>query len=274
MGGYLKTPCAEHAAHLAAQAEWPSDEDVRKACAAHDKALRDIGYNDELDDGMCYASPLLMRAALKSVRPPAVPMEGHTISVKSCDGEWEGEARWEYQESAYVTQEAVRPAKEKATNYVSGHADSTGKFHATAQEKAEPYGYRYGNTLYESSNPLTDDHIRNHGLALYTAPPAEHVVPDAHGLSLELQGVIADVEQGHGFDDVCLRTIKRVEEALSAAPEATPSPTIDVAAVREVIAECRRPMPRISGKVDYYDGYDEAMSDVADQLEKIIGDAK
>jgi len=30
----------------------------------------------------------------------------------------------------------------------------------------------------------------------------------------ELLGVIADVEQGHGFDDVCLRTLKRVAGAL------------------------------------------------------------
>ena len=34
-----------------------------------------------------------------------------------------------------------RPAQEKATNYVSGRMDSTGKFHATAQEKAEPVAF-------------------------------------------------------------------------------------------------------------------------------------
>lgn len=34
-------------------------------------------------------------------------------------------------------------------------------------------------------------------------------------LAYELMGVIADVEQGDGFDQVCLHTINRVCEALS-----------------------------------------------------------
>lgn len=38
---------------------------------------------------------------------------------------------------------------------------------------------------------------------------------DKRRLSLELAGVIIDVEQGHGFDDVCLATIKRIEAALA-----------------------------------------------------------
>jgi hypothetical protein len=33
--------------------------------------------------------------------------------------------------------------------------------------------------------------------------------------SNELMGVIADVEQGDGFDDVCLNTVKRVAEHLA-----------------------------------------------------------
>jgi len=33
--------------------------------------------------------------------------------------------------------------------------------------------------------------------------------------SLELAGVVADVEQGPGFDSVCLDTVKRVESYLS-----------------------------------------------------------
>jgi hypothetical protein len=33
----------------------------------------------------------------------------------------------------------------------------------------------------------------------------------------ELMGVIIDIEQGGGFDETCLNTIKRVSEALSAA---------------------------------------------------------
>lgn len=35
----------------------------------------------------------------------------------------------------------------------------------------------------------------------------------------ELDGVIADCEVGNGFDDVCLRTIKRVRDALAAQQE-------------------------------------------------------
>ena len=34
-------------------------------------------------------------------------------------------------------------------------------------------------------------------------------------LYFELRGVIADVEQGVGFDDVCLDTVKRVADALA-----------------------------------------------------------
>lgn len=33
--------------------------------------------------------------------------------------------------------------------------------------------------------------------------------------SFELSGVIIDTEQGHGFDDVCLQTVKRVQSILS-----------------------------------------------------------
>jgi hypothetical protein len=33
--------------------------------------------------------------------------------------------------------------------------------------------------------------------------------------SQELMGVIADVEQGDGFDDVCLNTVKRVADCLA-----------------------------------------------------------
>jgi len=33
--------------------------------------------------------------------------------------------------------------------------------------------------------------------------------------SLELAGVVADVEQGNGFDSVCLATVKRVENYLA-----------------------------------------------------------
>ncbi|KVC84004.1 hypothetical protein [Burkholderia ubonensis] len=43
----------------------------------------------------------------------------------------------------------------------------------------------------------------------------ESAAADKRRLSLELTGVIIDVEHGHGFDDVCLATIKRVEAALA-----------------------------------------------------------
>lgn len=41
-------------------------------------------------------------------------------------------------------------------------------------------------------------------------------------LAQELDGVIYDFEKGNGFDDVCLRTIKRVRDALSAQPQGEP----------------------------------------------------
>lgn len=117
--------------------------------------------------------------------------------------------------------------------------------------------------------------------ATNTAPPPAAGVPDAwpklelwffRELSSAQRLSLLDL---HGFpvDEIGESHVWQ-KNALRQLLYATPSPTIDVAAVREVIAECRRPMPRVSGKGDYYEGYDEAMSDVADQLEKIIGDAK
>lgn len=103
----------EYAAHLAAQAEWPSDA-LHTAASVRAELVSKIGDccqgGDPLCAGGCHVEEAAKRnAALQSVRPPAVPMESHTISVKSCDGEWEGEARWEHQEQAYVTQGSVRP---------------------------------------------------------------------------------------------------------------------------------------------------------------------
>lgn len=45
-----------------------------------------------------------------------------------------------------------------------------------------------------------------------------HNIPDAKRMSYELLGVITDVEEGHGFDAVCLATIQRVYDVLAAAP--------------------------------------------------------
>jgi hypothetical protein len=45
----------------------------------------------------------------------------------------------------------------------------------------------------------------------------------ARELSYELDGVIADVEHGNGFDAVCLQTIKRVRDALAALSTSEPT---------------------------------------------------
>ena len=58
---------------------------------------------------------------------------------------------------------------------------------------------------------------------LYTTPPAAPMqgpVAWAKQLSKELLGVITDVEEGDGFDDVCLDTIKYVYEQLATPPAA------------------------------------------------------
>ncbi|OZI57624.1 hypothetical protein CAL20_09615 [Bordetella genomosp. 4] len=48
------------------------------------------------------------------------------------------------------------------------------------------------------------------------AQPAASAEPsDCDNLAHELDGVIADVEQGDGFDEVCLETLKRVRAALA-----------------------------------------------------------
>ena len=42
---------------------------------------------------------------------------------------------------------------------------------------------------------------------------------EAAKLAKELDGVIADVEEGEGFDDVCLDTVKYVRDQLAASPK-------------------------------------------------------
>jgi len=53
----------------------------------------------------------------------------------------------------------------------------------------------------------------------YDTKFAELIVKECDRLnrkqSLELAGVVADVEQGDGFDSVCLDTVKRVESYLA-----------------------------------------------------------
>ncbi len=50
---------------------------------------------------------------------------------------------------------------------------------------------------------------------------------DARRLAKELEGVIVDVEEGDGFDEVCLSTLKYVRDALVLAQ---PEPVIDKSA--------------------------------------------
>ena len=56
-------------------------------------------------------------------------------------------------------------------------------------------------------------------LALRAQKLAELIVRECARLnkhqSYELMGVITDVEEGDGFDDVCLNTVKRVAEHLA-----------------------------------------------------------
>jgi hypothetical protein len=289
----------ELSAHLAAQAEWPSEEDVaRVAQAAWDAAQSDVSCRGNVVDAV--------RAALAEV--------GHG-----------------------------RPAQEKATNYVSGRTDSTGKFHATAQEKAEPAA------MGSPSDSLPPCPFCRHagpfdrwpcewldasGANVVRCPMCRGAAPEATwrraarraGLS---PVALASIGRGHfgnpiprawyaaareliavlpaqaggppaagGRSADVLAAARRLQERHRASmPEAAraecewdrlppaeqlhwvrmaldTAAAVDVAAVRDVISECRRPMPRVSGKGDYYEGYDEAMSDVADQLAKIIGDAK
>ena len=42
---------------------------------------------------------------------------------------------------------------------------------------------------------------------------------EAAKLAKELDGVIADVEEGDGFDDVCIDTVKYVRDQLAASPK-------------------------------------------------------
>jgi hypothetical protein len=56
-------------------------------------------------------------------------------------------------------------------------------------------------------------------IALRAQRLAQLIVAECAGLNRlqyhELLGVITDVEQGDGFDDVCLNTVKRVAEHLA-----------------------------------------------------------
>lgn len=111
----------------------------------------------------------------------------------------------------------------------------------------------------------------SHGQDLYTAPPAERVrVPDGWKL-VPIVPTVDMVEFGKaeilnpGMDYI--RFNRAWKAALSAAPEAAPSPTIDVAAVREVIEKLHiLPLNRkVMGISDL---------DIAKELARAIGDTK
>jgi hypothetical protein len=302
----------EYAAHPARQSEGVSEEDVARLF--HDEYERlapSFGYETReetrvFDAGSANGKLMIavcrnMRAALTAVwhnRPAQEPSEGHSVRVLSQDGDWEGEARWEYQESAYVTQEAVRPAKEKATNYVSGHADSTGKFHATAQEKAEPVAtvesvraelVRKIGDCCQGGDPLCAGgclaEIAAKRNAARSAPPPAAGVPDAFAPIPECTRAptheLWDAYQAFNYAYRGMNTQQALRAAINgvlanrariyAELSATPSPAIDVAVVREVI-EGMRCVSRLAGENDLR--LRDTCAGAADKLARAIGDAK
>jgi len=70
-------------------------------------------------------------------------------------------------------------------------------------------------------NPTLDQLAHRAGITVTAESEkfAELIVRECAGLNrlqyYELLGVITDVEQGDGFDDVCLNTVKRVAEHLA-----------------------------------------------------------
>lgn len=75
-----------------------TEEVVKVACNGYNQALRDVGYNDERDDGLSYASPMAMRAALQSVAQPVMVPDALTSPPLYAD-----ESREEqYRDAQYV----------------------------------------------------------------------------------------------------------------------------------------------------------------------------
>ena len=71
----------------------------------------------------------------------------------------------------------------------------------------------------EQGLPFTVEHNRAYMLDNFSEKFAELIVRECAKLnkhqSYELIGVITDVEEGDGFDDVCLNTVKRVADHLA-----------------------------------------------------------
>lgn len=55
----------------------------------------------------------------------------------------------------------------------------------------------------------------NEAIELFANLVLKHYIERNRELSYDLLGVIIDVEEGDGFDDVCLNTIKRVHRELT-----------------------------------------------------------
>ena len=79
--------------------------------------------------------------------------------------------------------------------------------------------------IYELFEQALKEFKQEHEYATYIVPDpikekfAELIVGECAKLnrtqSYELSGVVVDTEDGHGFDDVCLNTVKRVEQYLA-----------------------------------------------------------
>ena len=79
--------------------------------------------------------------------------------------------------------------------------------------------------IYELFEQALKEFKQEHEYATYIVPDpikekfARLIVAECAKLnkhqSYELMGVITDVEEGDGFDDVCLNTVKRVAEHLA-----------------------------------------------------------
>ena len=85
------------------------------------------------------------------------------------------------------------------------------------KELAEQAGLKHHNWITNESN-VKDGDFKYPRLEDYEKF-AELIVAECARLnrlqSYELMGVITDVEEGDGFDDVCLNTVKRVAERLA-----------------------------------------------------------
>ncbi|WP_310674238.1 hypothetical protein [Burkholderia multivorans] len=101
---------------------------------------------------------------------------------------------------------ALESSKQEADALLSTIAECRDKAHA------EGYGESF---LYEAI-ACPDDVPAFIGQTVTELRAAlEAREADRRRLSLELEGVIIDTEQGYGFDEVCLATVKRVRAALA-----------------------------------------------------------